>query len=130
MERKVLTIADLIERADEIKGKKPKTGKVFIEELGGEVVVREIKAQVFDDAMKMDHEEHGSVDGDCHIIAECMTDPDLHNTELLKKYGVPAAIDAVRAIFKPATIRFLSRRIVDFSGYTGGTVGMVDEIKN
>lgn len=124
-EKKVLTVADLIERADEIKNKKPKQGRVFIDDLGAHVEFREIKVSVMDDAMKMDGQ-----DGDCHIIAECLTKPDLRNPELLKKYGVLGTVELVKAIFKPAAIRFLSRRIVDFSGYTGGTVGAVEEIKN
>ena len=124
-DKKVLTIAELIERADEIKGKKPKQGRVYLEDLDASVVFREVKASVLDDAMKMD----GS-DGDCYIIAECLVEPQLQNPELLKKYGVVGTVELVKAILKPAAIRFLSRRIVDFSGYTGGTVGMVEEIKN
>jgi hypothetical protein len=128
-QRKIVSVADLIQNMEKIRDRKPKKGSVYVEDLGGNVIIIEMRVAVLDEAREMG-QEGGKDSGDCHIIAESVVEPDFHNADLLKKYSVPGSVDLVRKLLKPATIRSLSLEIVKFSGFTGSTVGIVEELKN
>lgn len=122
---KPLTVADLIARKDEIKGRKKTSAKLFIESLGAEITISELPEAIVGEAVQMEE------DSDEYAVLYGVSEPSLRDPDLQKAYGCVKPTDIVSELFKPGEIRAISAELMKLSGYGDNAVRRVDtNLKN
>ena len=122
--RKIVSIAELMDRADAIKKRERRTAILEIVGFGSVKIVEPTKA-IVDDSLKIEGE-----DGDAHLIAECIVAPSMKDPALLAKFGVPVADELVKVIFRQGDRATMTRKILALGGYDGSGVKVIDDAKN
>lgn len=117
-EKKVLTLAALIDQADQLNKTKQKnqTKDLEIEGLG---VIRIRKP---DRVMLEEAELSGTgSDGDKMLLFNCIVEPNLKDSALQKAYNCVEPTDILDALFEPGEITQIARHCIRMAGF-GDTV--------
>lgn len=122
--RKLVSVAELMDRADAIKKRERRTAVLEIAGFGSVKIVEPTKAMV-EDGLQIEGE-----DGDAHLIAECIVEPTMKDPALLAKFGVPVADELVKVIFRQGDRATIARKILSLGGYDGSGVKVIDDAKN
>ena len=117
-----ITLAQLIDRAEQRKGTKPEFGKFYIESLGGYVLVQKPTREQIEEITESER-------GDELYLYDCIKEPNLKDQNLQNAYGVKG-LDIVEKIFEPGEIYFLAKEIVGMAGYSDTAVTKVNEVEN
>lgn len=125
---KVISIAELLKRKDEIKKSHNKTANLYINSLDSEIVIKApdrklafeliAKAQAGDDT------------ADAYAILQCVIDPNLKDSSLQEGLGVLSPLDVVDELFNAGEIAAISGHILQLSGFGSGVQKVDDELKN
>lgn len=122
----VLKLTDLIAKAEDIKKRKKARKEVFIESLGGNIVLEEPDKADIMSAFDMD----GGA-GDSYIVYRCIVDPDLTDAGLKKAFGAADPVDLVNKLFPKSGERAqLAKLCMALAGYNNDAVKVVKDIKN
>ena len=116
-----VTLAQLIDRAEQRKENKVETKKFYVESLGGYVIARKPLRHEIEEMVE-------SEAGDELVVYECVVEPNLKNTELLKQVKRP--LDIVGLVFEPGEVSNLARKILSMAGYGSDSVEEVNEVEN
>jgi hypothetical protein len=128
-EKQVVTVADLLARADELKKKDRKRKKLEIVGFGVVEIIEPTAAQM-EDSLKLGADEGAGSDGDAHLVAECIVSPSMKDPALLGKFGVPTPDELVKVLFRQGDRAHLAKTIMSFGGYDGSGVKEIETIKN
>jgi hypothetical protein len=125
---KVLSIAEILKRKDELKNKVNKTARLYIDSLESEIVIKAPDRQLaFELIAKA---QAGDDKADLHAVYECCIEPNLKSKELQEGLGVFAPIDVVDAIFDAGEVASISGHILQLAGFGQGVQKVVDDLKN
>jgi hypothetical protein len=125
-----LTIKDLIERKEQIKNKKQKTEKLYIESLGGNIRVKEPSGVLCNEVFMMAQDPDRGDRSDAHMVYNCVIEPNLKDQELQKEFGCVEPTDIVDMLFKPGEAAAISTHCVQMAGYSDGLKKVEDDLKN
>lgn len=123
---KRITLKELIEKKEQrLAAKREKIqDEMYIESLGGTVVIEEPSASLIRDAVKMDE------DGDRYMVYQCCIEPNLKSEELQSAYGVIEPPEIVDVIFKPGEVSHLAQQCMKMAGFSENSVQPVKDLKN
>ena len=122
---KILSPADLIVKLDKIKARKLKEAVYFVEELGGNIIIKEPTFETIKDSSEMNKDE-----ADSYLVSQCIIQPELRNSELMAKFGAANPSELVKVLFKPQTITHLALSVISLGHFDGSGVKKVEEVKN
>lgn len=120
-EMKKLTLKDLIAKKEDIKNKKNETKQLYVESLGGTIIIQKPTRELCLEAWGMDSER-----GDTYLVYECVIDPNMKDKELHSVFECVEPLEIVEKIFEAGEVTAISKEIVKFAGY----VDSVKEVKN
>ena len=125
-QRARITLEALIAKKEQALAakKKPETAEVYIERMGGTIVLAEPTKEMLRDAVNME------ADGDGYLVYQCCIDPILKNKELQEAYGAAVPHEIVDLVFKQGEIAALAHQCMVMAGYADGKVRLVDDLKN
>lgn len=124
MDKKKVTIKDLIARKETIKERVNKTVQLHIKSLDGLITIQKPSRQLVLDALDM-----GKESGDSYMAYNTVIEPNLKDKELQEAYGCVAPMEIVDKIFEPGEVAQIAQECVILAGY-GDSVKLVDEVKN
>ena len=121
-----LTLEELMRRKTQMleSKKTKKTAELYVESLKATVTVEAPSRALVIDSQAMDD------NADQYLVYECIKEPDLHNSELLKEFGVDVPMNIVDVIFTPGEITRIAMECMELAGYHEGCVKKLEEIKN
>ena len=119
-----ITLQELLRRKEQmLESKKvPKTKELYVNSLGGTIMVEGPTSALAKDAQEM-------ADGDTYLVYQCVKDPCLKEKELQQAFGCVEPMEIVEKLFDPGEIPQISVECLRLSGYIDG-VKAVEEIKN
>jgi len=121
---KRVTLESLVKKGLEIKNRELQKAEIFVESLGGIVVVEELPYQVINEALELDETDE-------MMIYESVIEPNLKDKSLQDSLGCESPDDIVRILLKPGEVAALSKEIIKLSGYGSNSVRKVkDDLKN
>jgi hypothetical protein len=125
---KVISIAELLKRKDELKKSHNKTARLFIDSLESEIVIKAPDRQLaFELIAKA---QAGDDTADAYAVLQCVIEPNLKDPSLQEGLGVMSPLDVVDALFSAGEIAAISGHILQLSGFGSGVKRVDDEIKN
>lgn len=124
MTKKKLTIADLIDAKEKFDEKKKETKDVYVEELGAVVTIEKPTRKLIMESIEM-----GNEGGDDFLVYNCITEPNLKDSELQKIYGCVEPTDIVEKIFNMGSTKGIAEQVLSLAGFDS-KVTAVDELKN
>lgn len=122
-----LTLDELIRRKMQIMEakKKRKSEKVYIDSLGGYIILTEPTREIMADITGMTDQNEANK----YAIYNCVTEPSLKSPVLHEEYECAEPYDIVDKLFSYAEITQLSILLNELAGFDKG-VKVIDEIKN
>lgn len=125
---KVVSIAELLKRKDELKNNKAKTANLYIESLDAEIVIKAPDRQLAFELLSK--AQSGDNTADAYAVLQCVIEPNLKDPSLQEGLGALSPIDVVDALFNAGEIASISSHILQLSGFGGGVRKVDDELKN
>lgn len=121
-----LTLEELMRRKEQIMAAKKvkKTQTLYIESLDGTIVIEEPDRECINDAVGMGDE------GNEYLVYNCVIEPKLKSSELLKEFGCIEPSDIVGCLFNAGEIAQIATQCMEIAGYKEGSVKAVNAIKN
>lgn len=120
-----LTIAELIKRKEQLSNRKNEHRELYIKSLDRKITIQKPDRSIILESYGMQEGE-----GNKFLVYECVTEPNLKDSELQKAFDVKVPTDIVDEIFDPGVVDTISKEIVIFAGYEEGAVSLVNDIKN
>lgn len=127
---KTITVADLLKQKDELKKKKQRTQKLYVESLGAEIVIQEPIKGLALEALEMAQDSTRSDKADAHVCYHCVIEPNLKDPELQKQFGCVEPTDIVDMIFLPGEVSAIGGHIMQLAGYGQSVKKLDKELKN
>ncbi|MEF3313328.1 hypothetical protein PV433_31040 [Paenibacillus sp. GYB004] len=128
--KKTLTITDLLAQKDQLKKRKGRQQRLYVESLDAEIVIEEPSRELAAEALEMANDETLSDKADAHVVYHTVVSPNLKDPKLQKEFGCAEPTDIVDILFRPGEIAAISGFALQLAGY-GHTVRKVDaELKN
>lgn len=122
-----LTIEDLITRKDEIKKNKSKQIEIYVESLGGYVVMEQPDRKLITDSLT----KETGISANIHLVYNTMVEPNLKDKDGQKAFGVLTPKEMLTAIFKDGEISMIADTLMEVTGYSKNAIRvMTDEVKN
>lgn len=122
---KPISIADLLERKDQLKNKKNQTKTLYIESLDSHIVIQKPSRALVNEALSMDGDK-----ADEHIVYNCVIKPNLKSADLQKGFGCVEPTDIVDMLFEAGEVTAISGHSLQLAGYGNGLKAVDKEIKN
>lgn len=104
--------------------KKKRTAELYVESLGGIIVIEEPSRDLVIDAQAMDD------DADRYIVYESVKEPNLHDEAFLKEFGVAEPMEITDIVFKPGEVTRIAMECMALAGFSDGSVKKIGDIKN
>ncbi|WMJ80992.1 phage portal protein [Clostridium sp. MB40-C1] len=120
-----LTIAELIKRKEQLSNRKNEHRELYIKSLDRKITIQKPDRSIILESYGMQEGE-----GNKFLVYECVTEPNLKDSELQKAFDVKVPTDIVDEIFDPGVVDTISKEIVIFAGYEEGAVSLVNDVKN
>ena len=119
-----ITLEALIAKKEQSKLAKAgrKTITLFVQSLGGTIVVQQPDISTTQDALKMDD------DGDAYLVYQCCIDPLLKDAQLREDGDDPFGL--VYSLFLPGEITAIASECLKLAGYDPAAVNVVEAVKN
>jgi len=125
---KKLTIKDLLDRKEQLKGRKKRRVTLYVESLDGEIEIEEPSHALALEALEMAQSESDRADK--HVVYHCVVEPNLKDPELQKAFGCAEPTDIVDMIFRPGEIAAISGHALQLAGYGQGVRKIDEVVKN
>ncbi|WP_341281619.1 hypothetical protein [Paenibacillus sp. FSL H8-0537] len=116
-----LTVAELLQRKETIKGQGQDAVTLQVESLAGEIVITQFPNEILGEAMSKDS---GS---DEYAVLYGVSEPNLRDKELQAAFACTEPTDIVNMLFKLGEIKAIAAELMKLSGYGGRSVKRVDE---
>lgn len=124
MKKKTISVADLLDRKDEIKDKQNDTKLIYVVSLDDYIEIKKPSRELIADVFEMSSPS----EADAMVVYECVVNPNLKDSELQKGFGCIEPTDIVDLIFDPGEIAGISGNCMEFAGF-GGVEGEDKKIK-
>ena len=124
-EIKKLTLSEIIAKKEQILEAKTKGKKisVFVESLGGAIVVEKPDKSLIAESVEMDN-------GDEYLLYQCCVEPCLKDTNLHKEFGCVEPMEIVAKLFEPGEVTAIAKKLLGLAGYGENSTKVIEEIKN
>ncbi len=124
---KKLTIKELIAQKEQLKNKKAQTAELYVESLGGNIVVNSANNSLILESQSLGQED--PTRADIYMVYQCVKEPNLKDKELQEAYECTEPLDIVERIFLPGEIAGIADQIMKLSGF-GSVNKVAKELKN
>ncbi|MEK4715337.1 phage tail assembly chaperone [Sporosarcina sp. FSL K6-5500] len=121
IEKKKLTLAELIDKKEQYLVKKDVTQELYLEKLDATVTIIQPNHQTVLDAIESESDDY--------LVYSMVTEPDLKDKDLQKAYGCAEPIDIVSKIFDPGTVTGIAKAGLKLAGFESN-VTVVENLKN
>lgn len=121
IEKKKLTLADLIDKKEQYQLKTDVKEDLFLEQLNATVTILKPERPTVLDSVESESDEL--------LVYDMVIEPNLKDKELQKAYGCVEPIDIVSKIFDPGTIKGIAQAGLKLAGYDS-KVSVVADLKN
>lgn len=125
-----LTVKDLLDRKEQLKGRKKRRATLYVESLDGEIEIEEPSHAITLESLEMAQSGGESDRADKHVVYHCVVQPNLRDPELQKAFGCAEPVDIVELIFRPGEIAAISGHALQLAGYGQGVRKIDDQVKN
>lgn len=129
VEKKKLTLVDLIKDKEKIQPKENVTKEILVERLGATVTIRRAEKSLVMDTIELGNDENFEGNSDDFFIFNIITEPDLKDPELQKAYGCVEPTDIISKIFEIGEVTGIAQEGMKLAGYNT-TVRAIDDLKN
>lgn len=126
--QKVISIAELLQRKDQLKKKSNKTANLYIDSLDSEIVIKAPDRQLAFELISK--AQAGDQTADAFAVLQCVIEPNLKDSSLQEGLGVLSPLDVVDALFSPGEVAAISSHILKLSGFGNGVKQVDEEVKN
>lgn len=127
---KKLTVAELIERKEQLKQRKKRQIILHIDSIDAEITVQEASHAVATESIEMATDPNRSDGADVHVVYHCVFEPNLKDPELQRSFGCAEPTDIVNLIFLPGEVAAISGHALQLAGYGQGVRKVDDTLKN
>ncbi|MFB9326999.1 hypothetical protein ACFFSY_13810 [Paenibacillus aurantiacus] len=120
-----LTVAELLKRKEDVKGRRKSTATLYVDSLSAEIEITELSPDILGEAMEQ------SEGNDDYCLLYGVTEPKLLDPELQAAYAPTQPTEVVRMIFRPGEVQAIAAEILKLSGYGSNAVKVVEaKVKN
>lgn len=121
IEKKKLSLTDLIENKDKYQVKTGVEKDLYLEQLGATVTILQPERSMVLDSFESESDEY--------LVYNIVIEPNLKDPGLQKKYECMEPMDIVTKIFDPGTVTGIAKAGLKLAGYDS-KVKMVEDLKN
>lgn len=125
-----ITIADLLAKKEQLKNKKPKTQTLYVESLGGEIVIQEPDDSIAIEALEMTQDDEQKDLADPYLVYNCVIEPNLKDPTLQSEFGCAEPTDIPKIVFKSGEIATIGGFALKLAGYGSGVRAVDEKLKN
>ena len=132
MSRSKLTIKELLDQKERIRGKRQEKARLYIESFDSEIIVKMPSSALIAEAQS--HGEEDATEADIYLVYNCTVEPNLKSEELQKGFDCIVPTDIVEALFLPGEIAAIAGELMKLAGF-GTQVNQIiektiDNVKN
>lgn len=125
-----ITIAELLSKKEQLKNKKPKTQTLYVESLGGEIVIQEPDESIAIEALQMTQDAGKEDLADPYLVYNCVIEPNLKDPSLQTEFGCKEPTDIPKIIFKSGELATIGGFALKLAGYGNGVRAVDEKLKN
>lgn len=121
-----ITLKELIAKREQMLAAKqtPKRQELFVKSLEGVITV-----QAPERAVILEAQEMGAEASDAYLVYQCVTEPNLKDSELHRAFGCVEPLEIVDCIFSAGEVVSIAKQCLELGGYMDG-VTVAESLKN